>query len=578
MAGFIRRFSQFPSLDVITEIESVDIVDLVPSGVFAGRTTGTVALVGEWPDGPVNTPTEVEGDRTIQDTFGGFSLATANPLSYAASAYTNPFSNGNSFAWLKSKSFRRLILVRVDMDLAEGANISLGGTVPGGGTALLDDLELPAGTRVRDASATDVEFALSRSVTFAAGTDLAVSASTAYAESTVSYATRTIEGIPVVSTKNTPESAVGDVDAVDASDLFRAGIGAGTDLPSVTVSASTGALDGAAANSAVLTPLTSAQIDTAYENAIDALLPGEIATDNIEIVASARTSDAIRTKLRAHVAEASAQGAGRSALIRPEVGTLPAAARGATTPGVGTYRSDRVFYCYPHFEQRLSELTTLDPQATISSENVLVGADAAAANILSNLPPENNPGQSTQELISGGLLTYVRKLEDGLTGAGLPTKFTLDDYKLFKSSGMMALRRDNRLGEWIFQSGVTSVDPTLDPGKITVKRRRMADFIQDSCAAIALKYNKLPATDDRVDSLVGELFTFLDDLLSTDNPARQRIADFRIDSTSGNTDSLAAAGILVIIIEVRLLGTLDNIVLQTTIGENVEIIAQDAVL
>lgn len=563
MAGFIRRFTSFPSLGVITEIEGVDIVDLIPPGIFVGRTSGTVLLVGEWPKGAFNAPVVVEGDQTIRDTFGGFSLSVTDPLSFA----TNPWSNGNAFVWLKNKTFRRLVLVRVNMDLAEGVAIQLTGTP----TPLTDDVTIPAGTRVRASGAPTQEFALSADVTFAAGTDLTAVAFTAFDADAPSYSTRTVSGIPVYSTQGVTETAVGDVDTVDATDLFRAGIGAGTALPSIVVTASTGALDGSAANALGLAVLTSGTIDTRYENAIDATLPGSEEVDNVEIVAAARQSTAIRTKLLENARDASAVGTGRSSLIRPAIGTLPASATGGADPGVGANRSDRVIYCYPHFEQRIPELAELDPQNTISTENVLIGADAAMATILSQLDPEENPGQSTAEFASGGILSFIRKLEDGLTGASLPTKFTIDNYKAFKAAGIAALRRDPQIAEWIFQSGVTSVDPTASPSLVNIKRRRMADFIQDSLAAIAKRFNKKLSTTERVDSLIGELTDFLALLLSETNPAQQRIAAYSVDPTSGNTPQLQGTGIFVVIVAVQLLDSLDFIVLQTTIGETVEV-------
>lgn len=699
MAGFIRRFTTFPPLDVITEIEGVVIVDLIPPGIFVGRITGTVCLVGEWPKGPFNTPTIVEGDQTIRDTFGGFSLSVTDPFDFSAGAFTNPYSNGNAFCWLKNKTYRRLVLVRVDVDLAEGCNVQIynsdgengvgsidcdnGGTgvtpadtetftlddgvntavvfqfnlgtpvtetntlrevdisaavdeddvrdaivaavnnAPvlnitafangagivglyqdqngtGGNTAIADTvadaafapaafaggtgttrsnskltgpLTLLAGTRVRDASAPDVEFALSSDIVLAEGTNVGVAGTAAYDADASSYSVRTISDVPVFSTRNQPEVAVGDVDSVDSTDLFRSSIGAGTSNPNRAVRASTTVgLDSAAANVAVLAPLSTATFDTRYENALQSTLPGLPATDLIETVACARESDAIRTAMGTNAADASSVGTGRHSLHRPPIGTTSATALGASTPGVGANRSDRNFYCYPHFEQRIPELAEQDPNHDIApSENILLGADAAMSTILSNLPPEENPGQSTQEFRNGGLLTFVRKLEDGLTGTGQPTNFTMDTYKLFKAGGVAALRRDPRLSEWVFQSGVTSVDPSLYPSLATIKRRRMADFIQDSLATIALRFNKKLATGARIDSMIGELTDFLDLLLSEENEAQQRIADYSLDASSGNTTQLAGTGVFVIIIEVQLLDSLDSIVLQTTIGESVTI-------
>jgi hypothetical protein len=565
MAGLIRRFTTYPTLDVILSVPGVVIIDLIPPGVFAGRTTGKVLLIGEWPKGPLVTPTDVEGDQTIQSVFGGFSLSMRDPLSPA----TNPYSNGCAFAWLKDKAFRSLALIRVDMTLAEGVKITLGGTP----TPLTADVTVPAGTRVRDASAPTVEFALAQDVVFAAGTDLAVVAFTAFdtANLAATYSTRTVSGIPVYSVRGVSETLVGDVDSVDTTDLFRAGIGPGTALPSLTVAASTGAVDGAAANAAALTVLTSGAIDTRYTNALDASLPGGLVTSNVYVIASARQSNAIRTALLANAAAASAVGNGRRAVTRPPIGTLPASAISSVAPGVGVTRGDRNFYCYPHARQLLPEIAALDPSEVISSPRILVGADAWMASLLSILPPENNPGQSTQDVVSGGLLLPILELESGLTTAGQPTAFTATNYEQFQASGVCALYRSPQLSEWVFMSGVTSVDPSLYPSLTRISRRDMADFIQDSLAAVNLPYSKKPTTNDRYDSLVAEMDDFLAGLLSEDNPAAQRISAYSLDSKSGNTLSLQGSGIRVVLISVQTLDELDDIVLQTNIGPTVVI-------
>lgn len=571
MSGYLRRFSSFPSLDVLAEIEGVSVVSLVPAGIFVGRSTGTLLLVGEWPKGPTDTPTAVDSAEVINSVFGGFSLSMTDPLSFAVgppAVFTNPYSNGCAFTWLKSKTFRRLVLVRPDLSLAEGVKIQLTGTP----TPTTEDITIPAGTRVRDASNPEREYALAVDVVFAAGTDLAVAAFTNFDADTTSYSTRTVAGIPVYSTKGEDEGAVGNVDTVDSTDLFRAGIGAGTSLPNIVVAVATAALDTAPANAAQLLALTSGQIDTAYSNAIDSALPGDRVVANVDIVASARQSDAIRTKLREHVIAASAQGPGRRAVIRPPIGTSYANAIAAGAPGVGATRAERVNYCYPHFEQSIAELAELDPTETISSQFVLIGADSAMASILSVLPPENNPGQSTSEFFDGGLINgYIRKLEDGLVTVGQPTRFDLDNYIGFKAAGIAALRYSNEIEEWVFQSGVTSVNATQEPSRTAINRRHIADFLEDSMAGIAMRYAKKPRTTDRLNALIGDITGFLELMLSAADTAKQRISDYSIDTKSGNTPQLQGSGITVIIVKVRTLDDLNQIVLQVTAGPNVDV-------
>jgi len=563
VAGFFRRFSNFPTTAQINAIEGVTVVDLNPPGVFGGILSGILALVGEWSKGPFNTPTEVEGDQTIR-AFGGFSGSVSDPLGFDV----NRYGNGNAFCWLKGKSFSRIVLVRADLDLAEGITLKVTGTP----TPLAKDLLIPAGTRVRDPAHTTREFALSADVVIAAGTSLTTAAHSAYSSTATSYSTRTVTGVPVYSTQGVAENAVGDVTQVDSTDLARAGIGAGTSLPSIVVACSTGVLDSSTANTDPLTPLTSSEIDAAYSTAIDSTKPNSDATSPtsmIGIIASARQSAAIRAALKANAIDSSAIGYGRVALLRAPLGTVSADARGSTDTGdgyvagsgvggVGANRTDRVVFCYPHYEQYISDVAAFNSSLT---GNVMLGADSAMAVLLSQLNPEENPGQETDFLGYG-----LRRLEPGLTTTGLPTAFEESDYELFKAAGIAALRYDPSIGKWVFQSGVTA-DLTNAP----IARRRMRDYVEDSVAAIMAPYVKKLGVPDRKDSLVGEVYSFLDGLLSPENTARQRIADFLLDSKSGNSEAQEALGIFVLIGKVKTLASMDQIVFQAQVGETVTI-------
>jgi hypothetical protein len=75
MTVYIRRFTEDPGLDVLLDIESVNIIDLEPPEAFAGVGTGTAILVGEFENGPFNTPTEVFGPSDLVSTFGEFGYA-----------------------------------------------------------------------------------------------------------------------------------------------------------------------------------------------------------------------------------------------------------------------------------------------------------------------------------------------------------------------------------------------------------------------------------------------------------------------------------------------------------------------
>lgn len=703
MSGLFRRYSYMPSIQVLTEIEGVTVVDLFPPSIFLGRVSGTLCLVGEWPAGPFETPTAADdAQATIAGVFGGFSLSLTNPFSWSVSTstFTNPFSNGNAYAWLANKRFRRLVLTRVNNALALGVHVKLTSSpavaatgsiqIPAGGGAslvdgetftlsdgynsqvtfeynsgtagavqagnievaftggdtqaqvatatkaaidaqlalgtlklvtgviavglfsltnsyagehgnvtatetvanagfivtgmsggtgmglLLADLVLPAGTRVLDASSTGRTFGLAQNVTFAKGTDLGTAAFTAFSTTDLAkrYATRTVSSVPVYSMKGVAEGAVGDVDSADATDLFRAGIGTGAALPYIVVTPSTGALDGAGANASALTPLTSAQYDSRYESALLATKPGNSTVDFVDVVACARESAAIRIALRTNARDSSAEGTGRIALVRPPIGTKLAGARGTSSPGVAATRSSRVVYCYPHFKMTLSELDDLDPNATISTPEILVGADSAMGTLVSNLAPEMNPGQSTNDVVEGGLLSFAIELEPGLTSstdATAPTAFSLPDYVSMKASGIAGLRRDQQIAEWVFQSGVTSVDPSLYPSAAPINRQRFADFVNDSLAMISKKYSKKPKTKPRASSLLGEYHDFLSSLKSENDPELARCEDYSVSPRAGNTAALAGLGVTIFDIRVKMFEDMNQIVLVSTVGAGVTV-------
>src|SRR5262249_30092133 len=108
-------------------------------------------------------------------------------------------------------------------------------------------------------------------------------------------------------------------------------------------------------------------------------------------------------------------------------------------------------------------------------------------------------------------------------------------------------------------------------GQKNINRRRMADFIEDSLAQALVQFAKLPMTTQLRDGAESETNAFLEQLLSPNNPAAQRIDDFKVDPVSGNTPELEALGIFVLVVSVRTLPTADFIVLQAQIGEGVVI-------
>ena len=308
-------------------------------------------------------------------------------------------------------------------------------------------------------------------------------------------------------------------------------------------------------------------IDALYFTSINATLDDAAPLSTINIIWAARKSNLIRSYLKQNALDASSSSNGRMAIVSPELDVQDSnTVLGDTAPGVGATRDERVIYSWPGAVMSVPEavntrLKTADGQTTI--DGLLdVSFDSFLASILSNLPPERNPGQAAEPVPT--VLSPVLGIQRGVTG------LELNDYIALRSRGVAALRLDNTVGP-ILQSGITS---SIVSGEKNISRRRMADFIQDSVSQRLVQFSKLPLTQSNKDSAVGEVQDFLATLQNLGNPAAQRILDFSIDDRSGNTPESEAAGIFVIIGRVRLIPSMDFIVFQTEIGENV-VISQD---
>lgn len=309
-------------------------------------------------------------------------------------------------------------------------------------------------------------------------------------------------------------------------------------------------------------------LEALYATALAALLGDDSPSRDTNVVVTARTSAAIRLSTRTHVLTASTQGRGRTAVISPALTLLTTAnATADADPGVGgtggATRHERLVYAWPGERTYVPEalnfrVKTADGMTT--ADGILdMRSDFRVASILSNLAPERNPAQTAEPIPT--LMSSVIAFQRGVSGLGL------NEYTALRAAGVMALRLDRTAGP-IYQSGITT---SLTSGEKNVNRRRMADFIEDSLSERLVSFSKLPLTQRLKDAAVGEARAFMNELLSPNNSAAQRIDAFQVDGVSGNTPTLEAKGIYVIIVRVRLTPTADFIVLQAEIGESVVI-------
>jgi len=312
--------------------------------------------------------------------------------------------------------------------------------------------------------------------------------------------------------------------------------------------------------------VTSSDLRALYDACFEALLIDAYPARDVSILIASRTDSLIRTAMKTHVLTASSQGRGRMAVVAPSVSMVSKeTAISDAADGVGYTRDERVIYCWPAV--RVSVPNAADSRikladGTYTTEGILdVRSDVFMASILSNLNAERNPGQATDPVPL--CLSPVLAFQSGLPVDG----YSMSDYIQFRQNGVAAIRFDRSAGK-TFQSGITS---SIISGQKNINRRRMADEIQDSLASVYEKFSKLPLTGALKDVIDMETVAYLDSLLSPNNPASQRIEAYSVDSRSGNTPELNAAGIYVVIVRVRMLATADDIVLQAEVGPTVTI-------
>jgi hypothetical protein len=310
---------------------------------------------------------------------------------------------------------------------------------------------------------------------------------------------------------------------------------------------------------ALTVALTEAQIDAKYQTAFDATLP----TDKISRIAnhslSARRSASVVQTGQRNATSASDEGCfGRKFQTRAPFGYTPTAA----IADVASYRVDRVFYAYPGFYvtiPEIAEIGTAGGTGFTADGEILIGADGPLAYINCRLNPEENPCQST------GLLDFVNSLET-ITGFSQ----TKAQYTAFKAAGICAAKVDPN-GDFVFQSEVTA---ELTPGRTTQKRRKMADYVQDSIAIFLLPFSKKLRTIKRAGAIDSAIDEFLGNLLSENNPDLQRIAAYYLANLTSENPVLARRGVSVRKVQVEMIPSEDTFLVLTEIGENVVVISE----
>lgn len=295
-------------------------------------------------------------------------------------------------------------------------------------------------------------------------------------------------------------------------------------------------------------------IDAKYQAALDATLDQSGAAREANYLLVARRTDAVVLASRSNSYAATESGLlARKFVTGDPLGTTV----NDSITNVAKFRGDRVFYTSKGLKvtiPQIGERGTGGGDGFTADGIITVRPDGPLTTICATLPPEENPGQST------GLI------EDFFEVDTFGEVLSIDSYKAYKRNGIAVPRRDRQSG-MVFQSGNTS---SLETGRKTMARRKMADFIQDTAAELFNPYVKKLNSQARRDKVRGIWEAFLGGLESAKKPEAARIEGFLVDDSinAGNTKDVLDVGVYNINTVARTMSSLEDIVVQTNIGEN----------
>lgn len=312
---------------------------------------------------------------------------------------------------------------------------------------------------------------------------------------------------------------------------------------------------------------STAELDVLYALAIDSLIDDDPPEREVTILWPSRASTNIDVKGSAHVQQQKQNGIGRLWLFSPPLDTTAISTiLGDAAPGSGANRSRENVYNWPGVQIFVPEAVgTLVKGAdglTYKTGTLDVPSASFDACVLSQLAPERNPGQSSDPVKT--IMQPVLGIQRGVTGLGI------GQYKQLKAKGVMAPRRDRRLGT-IFQSGVTR---SITAGEREIYTRRFSFFVEDNVTQFLDPFAKELMTESLKDKIVGALTDYFDGLLSPLNSSAARIRAYSLDAVGGNTKQLNDAGVFVVIYAVEMLLIANTIVQQANVGFGVLNVAQ----
>jgi len=155
---------------------------------------------------------------------------------------------------------------------------------------------------------------------------------------------------------------------------------------------------------------------------------------------------------------------------------------------------------------------------------------------------------------------------------GLKYTLTRTHYIALKNAGICAFEYDSDIG-FKLKSGITT--QILDTSKISILRRRMADFLTQSTGRFLKNYQNATNNVGNRNAVKAAFLTFIaqqerDGVLPKDVEVKTGVAKL-VDTDSLNTDDSIGLGFFYVLYKQRIYSSMRYIILQAEIGETVTV-------
>lgn len=493
----------------VTQLEGVYIKETNPPATVVEQSLNTVGIFGATLKGPIGKAVQITSEARFIEVFGG--------------GYLNGTQINKVWKALLNKGFSSLYIARVYAAAAVKASYTAESAAGGGGTQVL---------RIDASSVGSWGNSLKWKVSTATNADsnyfnLSI-------KDTITGKTWLYENINIVTDDNTA-TVVGTDDGRPV-DLAK--------LASTRPINSAASTDGADSDGYIALGATNAGYSS-VSGTDGSIADGDYygtskgfdLLKTLKGVAIVTPAEYMSDNLKSQMKTAAAASSDRLFLIGANDETVGVS---SAVSDVGSYRSDRLIYCYDH-------VYTIDP---VTGTEVLTYPMSWMAAVLANTDVDIHPGEEdTKRFLAGITRLYNESLERA-------------DYVSLKAAGIAALEVD--LGSPVFVSGVVT---DLTPGKTEIARRRMADFLQLSAAYTLRFHVKKKNTEARRTAIAATLKGWLSGL----KRQGRVVEDFVIDMDILNTQTDRDNGIQRILMRVDLVPHMLSIVLTTEIGTGVTI-------